>query len=61
MKNIRSLLSILFEIFWCAPKLFDKLKCEYEMKITKEQKIEARSLAHNTLGVEGRPRVPGWD
>jgi hypothetical protein len=22
--------------FWCAPKLFDKLKCEYEVKTTEE-------------------------
>jgi len=30
------------------------------MKTTKGQKIGARSLIHNTLGVEGRARAPRW-
>jgi hypothetical protein len=46
---------------WCAPKLFDKFKCESEVKTTKGQGVKARALAHNTLGVEGRAGAPGWD
>ncbi len=30
------------------------------MKATEEQGVEARSLAHNTLGVEGHARAPRW-
>jgi hypothetical protein len=44
-----------------APKLLDKLKCEYEVKTAEEQKIEACSLACSSLGVEGHVGVPGWD
>jgi hypothetical protein len=43
--------------FWSAPKLLDKLKRESEVKTTEEQKIAARSLVHNTLGVEGRAKA----
>jgi hypothetical protein len=38
---------------WRAPKLLDKLKCEPKEKTTEEYGVGARSLAHNTLGVEG--------
>ncbi len=38
---------------WCAPKLLDRLKCEYEVKTTKEQRVGARSLARNTLRGRG--------
>ncbi len=31
------------------------------MKTSKEQGVVARSLARNTLGVEGRAGTPGWD
>jgi hypothetical protein len=31
------------------------------MKIMEEQKDGARSLAHNTLGVEGRVGALGWE
>jgi len=31
------------------------------VKIVEEQGVGARSLAHNTLGVEGRARALGWD
>jgi len=31
------------------------------VKTTKEQGVGARSLTHNTLGVEGHAKVPGWD
>jgi len=31
------------------------------VKITKEQGVGARSLARNTLGVEGRAGALGWD
>jgi len=30
------------------------------MKITEEQRVKARSLAYNTLGVEARAGVPKW-
>jgi hypothetical protein len=46
---------------WFSPKLFDRLKCEFEVKITEEQIVKARSLVRNTLGVEGRAGAPGWD
>jgi hypothetical protein len=38
---------------WHAPKLFERLKCEYEVKTTEEQGVEACSLVRNTLGVKG--------
>jgi len=44
-----------------APKFFDKLKCESEVKTMKKWKIRARSLAHSTLRVEGRAGAPKWD
>jgi len=44
-----------------VPKLLDKLKCEYEVKTTEEQGVGARSLACNTLGVEGHAGTLGWD
>jgi hypothetical protein len=31
------------------------------MKIAEKQGVEAHSLAHNTLGVEGRAGAPKWD
>jgi len=31
------------------------------VKTTKEQKVGACSLAHTSLGVEGRAGAPGWD
>jgi hypothetical protein len=31
------------------------------MKTAKKQRVEARSLAHSTLGVEGHAGAPGWD
>jgi len=31
------------------------------VKTTKEQGVGACSLTYNTLGVEGRARIPGWD
>jgi hypothetical protein len=46
---------------WCTPKLLNRLKCEYKMKTSEEQNVEANSLAHNTLGVEGRDGALGWD
>jgi hypothetical protein len=35
---------------WHTSKLFDRLKCESKMKITKEQGVGARSLAGNISG-----------
>jgi len=32
-----------------------------KMKTTKGEGVGARSLAHNTLGLEGSARTPGWD
>jgi hypothetical protein len=34
---------------------------ESEVKIVEEQGVRARSLAHSTLGVEGRAKALGWD
>jgi hypothetical protein len=42
---------------WRAPKLLDKLKGEYEVQTSEEQKVEARSLVCTTLGVEGVPML----
>lgn len=44
-----------------APKLFDRFKWEFEVKITEEQRLGACSLAHNISGVEGCVRALGWD
>ncbi len=46
---------------WRTPKLLNGLKCESKLKTMKEQRVEAHSLACNTLGVEGRVGAPGWD
>jgi len=46
---------------WHAFKFLDRLKCESEVKTTKEQGVGACFLTYNTLGVEGRTRIPGWD
>jgi hypothetical protein len=51
----------LLDRVWHVPKLLDRLKCEFEVKTMKEQEVEARSLARNTLGVEGRAWAPRWD
>jgi len=48
-------------MYWHTPKLFNGLKHECGLKITEEQGVRARSLAQNTLGVEGRARAMGWD
>ncbi len=31
-----------------------------KVKIAKGEGVGARSLAHNTLGVEGHAKAPGW-
>jgi hypothetical protein len=46
---------------WRTLKLFDRFKCESKMKTTKKQGVGARSLARNTLGVEGRVETSRWD
>jgi hypothetical protein len=46
---------------WHAPKLLDRLKGEFEVKIVEEYGVGACSLARSTLGVEGCAKVPGWD
>jgi hypothetical protein len=51
----------MFQYNWRTPKLFDRLKCESEVKIIEEQGVGARSLAHNTLRVEGRAEALGGD
>jgi hypothetical protein len=65
LKNAPSFQTLMEEDFCVAlvarPKLLDRLKGESEMKTTKEQGVEARSLTHNTLGVKGSAGVPGWD
>jgi hypothetical protein len=38
---------------WRAPKLLDKLKCEYKVKPTEELGVGAHSLARNTLKGRG--------
>ncbi len=42
------------------PNLFYRLKCESKMKTVEEQGVGARSLAPNTLGIEGRVGAPKW-
>jgi hypothetical protein len=37
---------------WHAPKLLERLKCEFKVKIARESRIGAPSLARNTLGAE---------
>jgi len=39
----------------------DRLKYEFEVKITEEQGVGARFLARSILGVEGCAGAPGWD
>jgi hypothetical protein len=46
---------------WRVPKLLDRLKCEFEVKTTEELGIGGRSIARNTLGVEGCAKASGWD
>jgi hypothetical protein len=58
IKHHHHLLSC-FYFLWCVHRLLDGFKCEFEVKTTEEQGIEARSQVHNTLGVErhvGAPR-----
>jgi hypothetical protein len=43
------------------PQLLEVLKCESKWKAAEEEGVGARSLAHNTWGVEGRVGAPGWD
>jgi hypothetical protein len=54
-------LQLLVDLIRRTPKLLDRFKCEFKMKTTKEEKIEARSLVRSTFGVEGRVRASGWD
>jgi hypothetical protein len=42
-------------------QLLKGLKCESKWKAAKKGGVGARSLAHNTWGVEGRVEAPGWD
>jgi len=44
----------------CTPKLLDGLNCESKGEATKRKGVGVRSLARNTLGVEGHVGVPGW-
>jgi hypothetical protein len=39
--------------FMMRSKLFDRLKCEFEVKIMEEQRVGAHSLTCNTLGGRG--------
>jgi hypothetical protein len=32
-----------------------------KVKTTKGERVRGRSLVHNTSGVEGHVRAPGWD
>jgi len=41
--------------------LLNGFKYESKLKIAEKQRIEACSLAHSTLGVEGRVGAPKWD
>jgi hypothetical protein len=43
------------------PQLLEGLKCESKWKTAEEWRVGARSLAHNTWGVEGRVGASGWD
>jgi hypothetical protein len=62
LKTTKKFPKILYNVgIWCVPKFIDKLKCEYEMKKMEDQGVEARSMAHNTLGVEGHARASKWD
>jgi len=36
-------------------------KCEFKLKISKEQGVETCFLAHSTLGVEGHVKALGWN
>jgi hypothetical protein len=42
-------------------QLLEGFKCESKWKATEKGGVGARSLAHNTWGVEGRVEAPGWD
>jgi hypothetical protein len=42
------------------PQFLEGLKCESKWKAA-EEGVGARSLAHNTWGVEGCVGAPGWD
>jgi hypothetical protein len=45
-----------------APKLLNRLKCEFEVKTAEEQGVGARSLACSIWGgVKGHVGAPGWD
>jgi hypothetical protein len=50
----------IYYLTWRTPKLFDKLNYESKVKTTEGWKIGVRSLARNTLGVEGRVGAPKW-
>jgi hypothetical protein len=52
---------LMHNIHWRAPKLLDGLKCEFKVKTSKEQGVEACSLTRNTLGVERHAGAPKWD
>ncbi len=43
------------------PQFLEGLKCEPKWKTAEEGGVGARSLTHNTWGVEGRVGGPGWD
>jgi hypothetical protein len=42
------------------PRVLDGLNYESKVKIIKGEGVGARSLAHNTLGVEGCVGALGW-
>jgi hypothetical protein len=41
-------------------KLLDRLKCEFEVKTTKEQGVRAHSLVHSTSRVKEHVEASGW-
>jgi hypothetical protein len=43
---------------WCALELLDRLKCEFEVKTTKESGVGAHSLLRNILGGGGWRGMP---
>jgi len=49
------------DIFWCAPKLFKKPKCESQSETKGKKKVGAYCLTCNTLGVGVHVRALGWD
>jgi hypothetical protein len=53
--------NITCDVFWCAPKLLKKPKCESQSETMGKKKVAVCCLTCSTLGVGVEVGALGWD